>query len=76
VITADRQRSTAITLILALMLALLAISAVACTGDAEDTSTTLATLQPLTPPQAMRIAQTLHQNHEAGGPRSASLLAT
>jgi len=64
VITTFRRRSRATTPTFVLMLAFLVISTVACAGDEEAIA---ATLQPLTPPQAMRMAQTLHQNHEAGG---------
>jgi hypothetical protein len=47
-----------------LLVGILAVAVASCAGGP---TTAPEVAQPLTPPQAIRLAQALHQNHEAGG---------
>jgi hypothetical protein len=51
----------------ALVLLVVGLLAGACAGGSEESSSTDVT--PLTPQQAVRLAEVLHRNHEAGGAR-------
>lgn len=48
----------------ALLIGMMIIAATSCAGDPPSASEVA---HPLTPPQAIRLAQAMHQNHEAGG---------